>query len=101
MVAFGVCQDKFPTKMLFSPPDVSVCLNFGEVSSLSFLSKKSGAFFFSPTGEDFYFLPGSGVAMASTTQMYSFLLLTPLQPLPPSSLLLPTACTQATVSPLP
>lgn len=77
-----VVRMSFQQKCAF--PLLMVCLNFGEVSSLPSLSKKSGASF-SSTGEDFYFLPGGGTAVASTTQRYSLLLLTPLQPflLPP------------------
>jgi len=70
---------------------------FWEVSSLPFMSKKSGLGSYS-TGEDFCFLPGSGIAVASTSQTCSFLLFTPLQPLPP---LLLSAMYPSTVTLLP
>lgn len=85
-------QKEFLTKMLFSPLDVPVCLNFGLITS-SFLFQKSGIFFFS-TEEDLYFLSASGIVMAST-YMYSFLLLTSA-----TFAFFLTSCTHSTVTPL-
>lgn len=58
MVGFGVCQDEFPTKMLFSPPNVSFCLNFEEVSSLPFFLKRVASFFF------FFFCPQERISIS-------------------------------------
>lgn len=72
-------QKEFLTKMLFFPLDVPVCLKFGRITS-SFLFQKCGFFFFFfSTEEDLYFLPASGIAMASTLcTPFSFSHLQPL-----------------------